>query len=253
MSHIGFIGTGHIAAPMARFLCTKGHKVTVSERNAETAAALVASHGVYIAPNQTVVDASDIVFLALRPHVAEPVISDLVFRADQKIVSVMAGISLERLRTLCAPATEISMTIPLGFLEDGGCPLPACPDAGVLDDLFAPENPVLEVKDEAAFNMHFAACAFVPGVLDLMATTAAWLGAETGDRDQAAQYVHQLLAGFLTRLPGEHADVLPDARDALATEGTLSLQMTNALQSAGVHAALRRALCEIGERLGEKG
>jgi pyrroline-5-carboxylate reductase len=196
-----------------------------------------------------VIDSSDIVFLCLRPGLAAEVLQGLVFRPDQRVVSVMAGVSLVQLRELCAPATNITLTIPLGFLEQGGCPLPACPKADVLAALFAPENPVLEVPDEAAFTMHFAVCAFVPGMLDMMATAADWLAAQTQDRDQAARYTRQLLAGFLSTLPEGGAEVLPAERDALATTGTLSLQMTDGLRAAGAHKALRDTLDAIGSRL----
>ena len=161
----------------------------------------------------------------------------------------MAGVSLASLEALCAPADDITMTIPLGYLEQGGCPLPACPKADVLEALFAPDNPVFSVPDEASLNMHFAVCAFVPGVLDLMATTAEWLGQQTGDKDQAARYTQQLLAGFLGSVPVGGADVLAAERDALATEGTLSLQMTDGLRGAGTHEALLKTLGAIGARL----
>ncbi len=249
MSSIGFIGTGHIAAPMVRFLSQHGHQLTVSARNAETAAELAASHGVTVAENQAVLDASDIVFLCVRPHLAAEVLAPLRFRRDHRIVSVMAGVPLDSLARACAPATDITLTIPLGYLEQGGCPLPACPKADVLEALFAPENPVLEVADEAAFNMHFAVCAFVPGVLDLMATAADWLADHTKDPDQAARYTRQLLAGFLAALPDEGAAVLPTERDALATAGTLSLQMTDGLRAGAVHDALTATLTGIGDRL----
>lgn len=249
MSRIGFIGTGHIAAPMVRFLAAKDHQITVSRRNAEVAASLTASHGVSVADNQAVLDASDIVFLCVRPHLAMDVLETLSFRADHQIVSVMAGISLTALAAACAPASDISMTIPLGYLEQGGCPLPACPSGDVLKPLFAPDNPVFSVPDEAALNMHFAVCAFVPGVLDLMATSAAWLGSQTGDDDQAARYTRQLLAGFLAALPDEGAALLPAERDALATQGTLSAQMTAGLRDGGAHDALTRTLNDIADQL----
>ena len=88
MTRVGFIGTGHIAAPMARALARKGHTVTVSERNAETAAGLVnASLGITVASNQGVIDASDIVFLCLRPALWADALQGLTWRADQQIVS----------------------------------------------------------------------------------------------------------------------------------------------------------------------
>lgn len=250
MSRTGFIGTGHIAAPMVRFLASRGHDVIVSDRNAETAAGLKASHNVAVAENQTVLDRSDIVFLCLRPHVANDVLASLQFREDQQLVSVMAGITLTELAALCAPARNITLTIPLGYLEQGGCPLPACPSAATLRTLFEPENPVLEVPHEAAFNMHFSVCAFVPGVLDLRNTAAQWLGEQIGAPDPATVYTRQLVAGFLATLPQGGDGVLATARDALATEGTLSLQMTETLRKGGAHEVLRTALDAIGARLG---
>lgn len=251
MSRIGFIGTGHIAAPMVRFLADKGHTITVSHRNAAVAHELQQSHGVDIADNQHVLDQSEIVFLCLRPQVAKEGLTDLRFQSRHSVVSVMAGVPLAQLQALCAPAEDISVTIPLGYLEKGGCPLPACPDDRVLSSLFAPENPVFAVRDEAALNMHFAVCAFVPGVLDLMSSAADWLGHQTGDADQAARYTRQLLTGFLSALPDQGADLLPQERDALATKGTLSLQMTDGLRKANVHEALTEVLTAIGARLGD--
>ena len=71
MSAVGFIGTGHIAAPMARALARDGHQVFVSDRNAEIAAALVAGDPqIRAMANQAVLDRAEIVFLCLRPHVA---------------------------------------------------------------------------------------------------------------------------------------------------------------------------------------
>lgn len=38
MKQVGFIGTGHIAVPMVRFLAVWGHQVTLSGRGAARAA-----------------------------------------------------------------------------------------------------------------------------------------------------------------------------------------------------------------------
>ncbi len=41
MTHVGFLGTGHIAAPMARALATRRHSVIVSRRNESVSTTLV--------------------------------------------------------------------------------------------------------------------------------------------------------------------------------------------------------------------
>jgi len=90
---------------------------------------------------------------------------------------------------------------------------------------------------------HFDEC------LDLMATGANWLAEVTGDPDAAEFYTTQLISGFLSTMEKGDAGRLAQERDALATDGTLSLQMTEALKSASAHGALRDALAAIGKRL----
>ena len=53
MSRIGFIGTGHIAAPIARLMASKGHELHVTERNSRVSSALKAELGVSIGTART--------------------------------------------------------------------------------------------------------------------------------------------------------------------------------------------------------
>jgi pyrroline-5-carboxylate reductase len=251
MSRIGFIGTGHIAAPMARHLAAKGHEITVSRRNEAVSAALARDCGARVAEPQAVLDGSDIVFLCVRPQHAEAALGPLVFRPDHRIVSVMAGVAEAALRRLCAPARDFVQTIPLGFVEQGGCPLAAHGDDALLSALFAPENPVVKVRDEGALNAYMGICVVVPGLLDLMATAARWLGARDG-ADAGEFYMAQLMTGFLNAMPKDGAGRLAAERDALATEGTLSLQMVQALRDGHAHEALVAALDAIEKRLERK-
>lgn len=246
MIRVGFLGTGHIAAPMARALAKKGHTVTVSERNAETAAALVAAGlGITSAPNQAVIDASDVVFLCLRPAVWTDAHRGLTWRADQKIVSVMAGVPLAEIARVCSPVTNLSVTIPIGFIEFGGCPLPVAGNPDALTDLFGADNPILPQASETALNDHFAASALLSGVLAFMETGAEWLAAQTGDARQAEIYVANLVAGFLRDMPKAAAGDMATAKWALATPGTLNLQMVERLRSAESLTALPAILSRI--------
>ncbi len=112
MTHVGFLGTGHIAAPMARALATRRHSVIVSSRNESVSAALASEHdSISVADNQEVLDHSEVVILSLRAQVAQEVLPRLAFRSDQTLISVMAGVTLAELAELCAPASQISLTI----------------------------------------------------------------------------------------------------------------------------------------------
>lgn len=246
MGRIGFIGTGHIAAPMARALARDGHAVTVSERGREVSSALAAAGlGIVVADNQGVVDASDIVFLSLRPATWEQAVAGLNWRADQHIVSVMAGVPLARIAEQCAPVPDLSVTIPLGFVEHGGCPLPVAGNPEVLQSLFGAANAVLPLADEAQLNDHFAASAMISGVLAFMETGAGWLAGRTGDSEAAERYVAHLIAGFLRDMEKNAAGDMGRAKWALATPGTLNRQMVDGLAEARAFAALPDLLARI--------
>jgi len=238
---IGFLGTGHIAAPMARALARAGHDVTVSERNAEVAAELAdAGLGITVADNQTVVDSADAVFLCLRPAVWQGIVAPLSFRAGQSVVSVMAGVPLSDIAQAVAPATDLSVTIPYGFIENGGCPLPVAGDPATLTALFGDANPVLPQASEDALRHHFAASTMTTATVGLLLTASDWLAKQTGDAEAAEVYVAHLVSGFLADLPKSDPVALAQARAELATPDTLNLQMAEGLRFDEVHAVLDR-------------
>lgn len=235
MSRVGFIGTGHIAAPMARVLARDGHAVAVSKRNAEVADGLAASGlGITVASNQKVIDGSDVVFLCLRPAVWAQVLGGLVWRTEHKIVSVMAGVALADIARICAPVSEFSATIPFGFIEQGGCPLPVAGDPSVIKALFGAKNPVLAQRDEAALVSHFAASALPSGVLHMLEVASEWLAVQTGDAGKAEVYVGNLISGILHNLDKSEPGFIAAERAALASPKTLNLQMVEGLQAQSV-------------------
>ena len=243
---VGFIGTGAIAAPMVRYLGRKDHLIFVSERNRQVSTELAERfESVKIAANQEVVDKSDIVFLCLRPAVWSDVVPQLRFQAGQSIVSVMAGVSLAELKETCAPATDISVTIPLEYVENGGCPLPAFPTTDTLETLFGQDNPVIQVTSENALNAHFTATTIVSAVLTVMEEGASWLEQQTQDRKAAEIYVAALVAGFLRDVPKDGNNRILEARGSLATEGTLAIQMVEAMEKEGVGSLLKESLKKI--------
>ncbi|MCX7645507.1 MAG: NAD(P)-binding domain-containing protein, partial [Rhodobacteraceae bacterium] len=155
---VGFIGTGEITAAMVRGLQGQGHRILVSPRNAAVAAMLSAEvPGLTVAPNEEVVANSEVVFLCLLARTAWEVLPGLPFRAGQTVISVMVDAPLARLRSVCAPATDIAITIPLPPIAGGGCPLPVYPATPVLDALYGARNLILPQPSEEALNAHLGA------------------------------------------------------------------------------------------------
>jgi pyrroline-5-carboxylate reductase len=243
---VGFLGTGHIAAPMVRLIARSGHRVSVSQRNHEIAQALVNSGlGIEVSDNQGVLDNSDTIFICLRPTVWSEVAHDLNWHSDHKIVSVMAGISLTEIAMACAPATHVSATLPLGFLETGGCPLPVAGPVEPLASLLGHINPIIPLAAEAELQSYFAASALISGVLGLMQSGAEWLGKTTDNPDAGEIYVSNLISGYLGALEKAKAGELEAHKWSLATPNTLNLQMVEALEERGLFDNLPEILSKI--------
>jgi len=77
-----------------------------------------------LADNQAVVDASDVVIIAVRPPVAREMLSALRFREDQAVVSLVALLPYEPLRELTQPAAVVCRAIPLPTVVQHNCPIP---------------------------------------------------------------------------------------------------------------------------------
>ena len=115
---LGFLGTGTIATAVVEGIAGDGHEITVSERSAQKAAALAAAHAnVTIAANQQVIDVSEVIFLGLMAEVADEILAPLQFRPGQKVISFMAGASLDRVAERVAPAEAAGLgTVTAVFL-----------------------------------------------------------------------------------------------------------------------------------------
>jgi pyrroline-5-carboxylate reductase len=114
----GFIGVGAIATAIVTGLCKDVEQppaILLSPRNAGIAAELASCYPTVSigADNQAVVDGASALILCLRPQVARVVLDNLIFSDNQVIISAMAGISVEEIKMLVAPAREVSRAIPL--------------------------------------------------------------------------------------------------------------------------------------------
>ena len=244
---VGFLGTGEITAAMVRGLAGQGHTILVSPRNAIVAATLSAEvPGVSIAPNEDVVAHSDVVFLCLLASVARDILPTLTFRADQTVISVMVDAPLAKLRQLCAPATDIAITIPLPPIAQGGCPLPVYPASPVLDALFGARNLILPQPSEQALNAHLGASALCSPILDQLLTATGWLADHTGNPGAAEAYIAAMIRGYLPKRAAEGD--LATALKKLSTEGGLNATLRAAMAPA--KDSLRHGLQGFHTRLG---
>lgn len=237
---IGFVGTGTITAHIVRGLRTSalaGWPVVLSPRNETVAQALTALPGVQIAAsNQQVLEAADLVVLAVRPQVAETVIRSLVFAPQTPVISLIAATSLARLHDWTG-ARHICRAIPLPFVERHGGVTPVFPPLPVAMQVFGALGQALAVTDLAAFDAYATASALMGPYFGIVETAANWMQDQGIPDADATTYLRHLF-GDLGQTLRDSAAPPADLRADHSTPGGLNAQLHQVFQSTGGSAAL---------------
>ncbi|MCY3769841.1 MAG: NAD(P)-binding domain-containing protein [Gammaproteobacteria bacterium] len=250
--NIGFLGCGLIAEPMVRSLCRNfpDARIALSKRSESTTRRLSKSfRNVSVGNNQWVLDRSEIVVLSLLAGVAREILPGLVFRDGQQVISVMADIGLPEVSELIAPAQHPCVTIPLPFIETGGCPLPVYPRSRILEVLFGQENTIIPQSSEEDMGPHFAATAILSVLMAQLDCTRRWLESKAGNPEDAEIYVASLVSGYLGSLQKDGKERFVEAMKDLSTKGGLNTQLLGHHQDAGLLEVLENGLDGLDRRL----
>lgn len=243
----GFIGTGSIAAAIVCGLCedvAQPPTLLLSPRNAATAADLAARFAVVtVCPdNQAVLDAADVVILCLRPQDAAA-LAGLTFRSDLVVVSAMAGVALEALATLVAPAREIARVIPLPSVSRRQGITAVYPPHAAALTLFDRIGRAVPISDVAAFESFSVSTATIAAHCAYMATISRWLASRGIDRETASDYVASMFAGLAPLL---HAGCdLDSLSREHTTPGGLNELFLEHLTESGMPDAIERGLNRV--------
>jgi len=152
---IGFIGTGTISAAVIEGLQSlpEAPEIVVSPRSEGTSLALAAKFKrVTRAATNAEVAQSDIVFLGMRPAHLEEAIAGLDFTANQILVSMVAGFSLDAIRKRW-PKPTVCRFIPMPGIARGVGPMATYPAVREIVKLFSPLGDLFVVADES--KLHF--------------------------------------------------------------------------------------------------
>ena len=251
---IGFIGTGTITEAMVTGIVASPlevREIIVSPRNQATAARLASRFpSVRIAKaNQDVVDAADVLFLAVRPQIAEEVISGLKFRNGQTIVSVIAATDRSKLTSWIKEEVELTQAIPLPFVaECEGVTAIYPPDAGIAA-IFAALGTAVECETKEEYDLLAVASALMGTYFGILDRATGWVAEKGVAREKARAYLAPLFASLAqtaVRVEGTPLDAL---RREFSTPGGLNEQVFDGFERGGGSRALTDALEAVLRRV----
>jgi pyrroline-5-carboxylate reductase len=250
---LGIVGVGAIAEAIVTGLCEGEDAETsihLSPRNAERANRLAAGcSSVHVADsNQGVVEQAAVVLVCVRPEDAGAALSDLTFRPDQTVISVMSGIPMGALRALVGPA-EIARADPLPAVARRAGLTLVYPQNEVVAAIFNPLGGVMVVEDERAFETLAAGSATLAAHLAYLDAISRWLAGRGIPRADATRYVAAIFGGLSETLLHGEPDDFRALADEFATPGGFNEQFGAALRDAGTFEVVERALDEVADRL----
>jgi pyrroline-5-carboxylate reductase len=164
MQTIGFIGVGALALYTIKGVRGGGYQgpILLSPRNRENAEHLAINYDCEAQPdNQSVVTNSDYIVIATRPADCLETLASLEFNANQTLVSVVAGIDIEQLRSAVPAELEIVRAMPVSSAEAGASPTLIYPGNDFVSDFFNFCGTSIVTDNEVYFNQgNVLACVY---------------------------------------------------------------------------------------------
>jgi pyrroline-5-carboxylate reductase len=244
---LGFLGTGAITSAMVTGLKASGddrRAILLSPRSAAVAAALADRFdNVSVAvSNQELVEECETIVIAVRPQIAQEVLSALRFPAGANLISLVSGLPVRRLAELTAPATRISRAVPLPSAARRMSPTAIYPRDPEVVELFARLGTAIAVEEEERFDALCVITASMAAYFAFASASAAWLARHGVDPQQARDYVARIYMGLAqttVEAPGRSfAELAADH----ATRGGTNEQMLGYLKQHGVFGRFDEAL-----------
>lgn len=251
---LGFVGTGALTAAIVTGLksfADNSVSILLSPRNEEIAANLASRfEDVRVAPdNQAVLDGSDTVMLAVRPQVAHDVIPSLRFRADHRIVSLIATLSLQEIGKLVAPAHRLVKALPMPMIAHRQGATIICPPDPEIAAFFGRLGKAIEVEDAGEFDALSVVTATYASYFKYLDTVHSWLRSQGVGETKGRDYIVSLFKA-LANAP----DTAPDASfmhlsREYATRGGINEQILRELTDAGLFETFTQSLDGVHERI----
>lgn len=244
---VGFVGSGNMAAAIARGWKGEFEGMLFSDSGSGRAQALAEELGGETASNEEIAARSDLVVLAVKPNKLEEVAPGL--SEAREVISVLAVVSLERLRAAFPGARHVLRVMPNVGVEVRQGVLCVAGSAGEearakLEAL----GRVVEIPDED-FDEATAIMGCAPAYIALAVEALAEAGAEAGlDEELARELVVETTAGTAQLLREHHP---ADVRKAVTSPGGSTEAGLEALDREGAAAAFKAAVEASLRRMGK--
>jgi pyrroline-5-carboxylate reductase len=262
--HIGFIGSGRMASALLEGILRAGiasaEDVLLTDKFPAAAEELARRTGTRALPSNLELAAeADTLILCVKPGDVPEALREAGDLGGKLLVSIAAGVPLRRLKQCASGAPRLIRVMPNtpALIGQGAAAFSAGEgateeDMAVADRIFGAIGIVVRVKEElldAVTGLSGSGPAFVYTVIEALADGGVLMGLP---RDVALRLAAQTVRGAAAMVleTGMHPAQL---RDQVASPGGTTIAGLEALEDAGLRAALIGAVRAAAERSGELG
>jgi pyrroline-5-carboxylate reductase len=242
---VGFVGSGSMAAAIARGWAGEFEAMLFSDSGSGRAGELAGELGGEAVSNEEIAGRADLVVLAVKPNKLDEVAPAL--DGAKEIVSVLAVVPLERLRAAFPGAEHVLRVMPnVGVEVRSGVLCVAGSASAEAQAKLELLGHVVEIPD-SDFDEATAIMGCAPAYLALAVEALADAGAAAGlDPDLARELVVETTAGTAELLRRRHP---ADVRKAVASPGGSTEVGLEALEREGARRAFEAAVEASLERM----
>lgn len=244
---LGFIGTGAISDAVIRGLLTSDYPVSgviVSRRGEQVSQKLAADFDLVRVEddNQAIIDAADMVFLAVRPQIARDVLTGLSVPAGKKVVSLIATIPISDLQSWLGSDARFDRAIPLPAVEHHACVTAVYPGSPDVLALFEKLGGAVAAETIDAFDAYATGSALMGTYFTILETAAQWMVDQGSDYDGARRYLTSLFSGLAENTVKSADQSFAELVDGHSTPGGLNEQVAKTFRQENGCTAIRTAL-----------
>ena len=249
---LGILGIGHLATYTVTGLRRSGDKrrIILSPRNAEQANKVADEFDCEIAnDNQSVIDQSDLILLAVRPFQLNDLLSSIDFPEDKIVISAAAGVSLSQLKEKADFPEKLALILPGVGAENckGFVPIyPEIPEVKALTDSL---GKTIVLETEAKFDEAASMACLNGWMYRFFDEQVKWLVGRDIDPENARQIVLNNASGAAHYALGRPQHSLKELTDEIAKEGSFTKLGIDHLEASGGFEKWNDALDMIKNKL----
>jgi pyrroline-5-carboxylate reductase len=261
---ITFIGAGNMAGSIisglvkdgypADFICASDPSVENTQKLSEQYAIQGSQDNVQAAKR------SEVVVLAVKPQLMADVCQTLVDQgvdfSDKLVISIAAGVSVQRLQSLLGENTAVVRTMPNtpSLLQKGMSGLFAAKQVSEQDKSFAGElmaavGEIVWIEDEAMLNAVTAASGSAPAYFFLFMEAMQNKAMEMGFNEQQARLLVLQTALGSAEMVKQNPDIaLSTLRENVTSKGGTTAEGVRTLKELGLPETVAKAMQAVADR-----